>query len=358
MKFNNCVVSEPDLCKKPIVVFVHLGNNPSSTLKWYASEVDRNLNNKHLCLITDNPKDFLDFPGKILIYDRSVIHEGLRRFSKTNSAFKKLSGGYWKYTTERLFALGVLSSCFSEGHAVIHLESDVLLLAKDHQVENVLAKVDKTSVVRYSESDGIASILIAPNLAELDQSLSNLSLILEKNRHVFSDMELLGVALNQGILKELPNSPSEAWVVKSEKRYSIFFDGAFFGQYLFGLDPVHTQNNSLNGYENPECSYRLIASKWDLLEPSENDGLSLAVMDLNYPSFPLCLHVHSKMLIDYPSMQKVFWRKLVSDINFQNFTLLAPSDSAPIHSDKIKIQHRASIFIYKKIRNLNERLFH
>ena len=357
MSFTECFEGDNSLCSKPIIAFVHLGNNPASTLNWYSSEVDKNIIDKHLCLITDNPENFLDFPGEILVYDRSETDIGLKRFSKTNSSFKKISGGYWTFTTERLFALRELSSRFSERHPVIHLESDVLLLAKDEQLKKIFSQISKTSVVRYSESDGIASILIAPTLTELIQSLNNLGAILQKNRHVFSDMELLGIALNQGILRELPNSPSTAWVMESEKLYSIFFDGAFFGQYLFGLDPVHTQNNSLNGYKNPKCSYPLIESKWDLFEPSEHEGLSLGVLDVNYPSFPLCLHVHSKMLINYPTVQNIFWRKLVSDINSQNFTLRAITESTPIHSNKIKIRYRASIFLYKKIRNLNKRLF-
>ncbi|ASY24511.1 hypothetical protein A1sIIB106_00215 [Candidatus Planktophila lacus] len=357
MKFNNCEDSELELCTKPIVAFVHLGNNPASTLTWYASEVDKNLSNKHLCLITDNPKEFLDFPGEILIYDRSEINKGLSRFSKTNSAFKKLSGGYWKYTTERLFALSALSSCFSDSHPVIHLESDVLLLAKDDQVRNVLVKVKKTSVVRYSDSDGIASILIAPTISNLIQSLNALGIILLNDRHIFSDMELLGKALNQGALNELPNSPIEAWPIDSEKSYSIFFDGAFFGQYLFGLDPVHSQQYSFNGYKNPNCAYPLSKSIWALLEPSEYEGLSLAILENNHISFPLCLHVHSKMLIEYPKINEVFWRKLISDINAQIFSLKVPVHGSQIHSSNIKIQHRMFIFLYKRIQNLKKGLF-
>jgi hypothetical protein len=357
LKFDNCVDSDADLCAKPIMVFVHLGNNPANTLTWYASEVNLNVSNKHLCLITDNPQEFLDFPGQILIYDRSKMNVGLRRFSKTNSAFKKLSGGYWKYTTERLFALSELSSYFSDSHPVIHLESDVLLLAKDHQIEKVLAKVEKTSVVRYSDSDGIASILIAPTLSNLIQSLNDLGWILRNNRHIFSDMELLGIALNQGILKELPNSPIEAWAIDGENSYSIFFDGAFFGQYLFGLDPIHSQQFSFNGYKNPKCSYSLSKSEWHLVEPSEYEGLSLAILEDDHPSFPLCLHIHSKMLIDYPAIKKVFWRKLVSDVNSHIFTLKVPMNGTQIHSKDIKIQHRMTIFLYKRIRLLKKRLF-
>ena len=358
MNYNDCIDSDHEPCSKPIVVFVHLGKNPASTLNWYASQVERNISNKHLCLITDNPRNFLDFPGKILSYNPTEINKGLKKFSRTNPTFKKLSGGYWKFTTERLFALSELSSYYSDSHPVIHLESDVLFLANDQQLKNIIIKIDKTSVVRYSESDGIASILIAPALSELIQSLNCLGRILQVNRHIFSDMELLGIALNQGILGELPNSPDKAWVVNAETRYSIFFDGLYFGPYLFGLDPVHTENNSVNGYINPKCNYSLNESKWTLYEPREFEGLSLALLGAHHPSFPLCLHVHSKMLIDRPTTQNLFWRKLVADINSQNFTLNVPADSTPIHSRSIKLQHRLSIFLYKKIQNIKERLFH
>lgn len=358
MRFDECHDTNNEQCSKPIIVFVHLGSNPASTLNWYASQVERNISKKHLCLITDNPRNFLDFPGKILIYNPLEVNIGLKRFSRTNSSFKKLSGGYWRFTTERLFALSELSSYYSDSHPVIHLESDVLLLAKDQQLKNVLIKIDKTSVVRYAESDGIASILIAPALAELIQSLNRLGQILQINRHIFSDMELLGIALNQGILGELPNSPDEAWILDADASYSVFFDGAYFGPYLFGLDPVHTQSKSVNGYINPKCNYSLNKSKWTLFEPQEYEGLSLAILEDKHSSFPLCLHVHSKMLIDGPTTQNPFWRKLVMDINSQNFTLNVPADSTPIHSRSIKLQHKLSIFLYKKTQNIKKRLFH
>ena len=355
VKLNNCTDCNLEKCTKPIIVFVHLGRNPSRTLNWYACEVEKNVRNKHLCLITDDPSKFFDFPGEVLAYQRTDLNRGFKKFSRTNSSFKKTSGGYWKFTTERLFALSRLSASFSGSHPVIHLESDVLLLATDKQLKKVFTKIEKTSVVRYSKTAGIASVLIAPTLSALNESLDNLGGILLKKRHIFSDMELLGIALNSEILGALPNSPDDAWIVEGAKRYSVFFDGAFFGQYFFGLDPIHTQGKIVNGYVNPESEYRLIDSVWNLEKADDYDGLSLAVVDENLLSFPLCLHIHSKRLVSSPSNIEVFWPKMVADLNSNSFSITALETLDSIHSKKLKLSHRVSIFLYKKYRILTKR---
>ncbi len=353
---NECCDSRNGSCSLPIIVFVHLGSNPAITLNWFAQQAERNVERKHLCLITDHPDRFKEFPGQILIYDRTKINSGFKKFSRTNSTFKKISGGYWRYTTERLFALSVLSKHFSESHPVVHLESDVLLIAKNKQLETVINTIRKTRVVRNSDSDGIESILIAPSIRDLNEKLNNLGKILLDNPHVFSDMELLGLALNQGILGELPNSPEEAWIVDFGKKHSVFFDGAFYGQYLFGLDPIHTNNKIVNGYSNPKSVYNLSGSQWELQNPDEYDGLCLSLQNSDGPSFPLCLHLHSKTMVNKPSNTDLFWLNLVSAVNIGSFTELNSNQGESIHSEKLKFRQRLSIFMYKKIRSLRSRI--
>lgn len=341
-------------CTRPIIIFVHLGSNPSKTLKWSALQVKENNRNIHLCLITDSPLLFADFPGTVFNYSRTNLNKGLEKFKKTNRAFKRISGGYWSYTTERLFALEELANFFSVHHPVIHLESDVLLIASDLQLNWVVKKIEKTSVVRYSQSDGIASILISPSVIDLQDDLKLMGTILEENRHIFSDMELLGTSLNKGILEELPGSPDNAWEIENNANYAIFFDGAAFGQYLFGLDPVHTENTIVSGYVNPNCDFNLKASKWELKNPREYDGQCLAIVSDDLVCFPLCLHIHSKILVETPSVVSKFWIDLLSDVNSGVTSITKYNDVNGIHANNLKFFDRLSMFLYRRIKSFRK----
>jgi hypothetical protein len=292
--------------KRYAIVFVHLGDNPSPTLIPFAKYAAANNPESQLILITDDVSRWRDFPGQV-IESRKRKKSAIKHLIKGSRYADKIAGGYWVRTYERLFALEALCENIEPTQEIIHLESDVLL--QDVKIiERALAIdiVHEIAVPRMSKDLGIASILYAKNTSSLRIGLDKLRVLGEQFPSICTnDMKLLGLALNTDQISELPT-----WTTSVEKQKEYFlFDGAAIGQYLFGRDPIHTNNARISGYENPEFPIKPSNLKWAI------DQNSILAETENEKYYFANLHVHSKELIALPMDDAKRWDAVLSEAN-------------------------------------------
>jgi hypothetical protein len=177
------------------------------------------------------------------------------------------------------------------------------------------AKVD-VAVPRYSQSQGIASILYSASTKKLETALFDLALILYEQDEWCGDMTLLGLALNRGILNELPSwRYPEAHNNSSETK--VLFDGLAFGQYLFGQDPVHSGGIRVSGHLNEFYPDDLDKNFWQILNPADRlPRIGTSWSDSDRTVFELAtIHIHSKEAVNTISDDITRWRRAIDEAN-------------------------------------------
>jgi len=328
-----------------IVAFVHLGQNPSPTLNWYAQICSDALTNSDVVLISDYPELHRDFPGQVISVKDAIISTGVSRFIKSNKAYESMSGGYWRYTTERLFVLAELVNHFELDRPVLHIESDVLINSDEQTLVAAAQKIQKTSTVRYSRDSGIASVLISPSLSQLQIDLERLERVLISKPNTYSDMSLLGDALNEGVLAELPRYPESDWATVGRPSTFTIFDGAAIGQYLFGLDPIHTGHHQISGYLNPNFELPLNNCSWRIQRADGGSKQQVVFTYENTHLVPLCIHMHSKILIQAPDSEDPEWQRFISEANGSVERKPGPFQKSVIHLEDLSLTNRIRLRI-------------
>ena len=335
--------------KSVLLVYVQLGANPSPTLLHYAGVNAHSLKNAKNVLITNDSKRYVEFPGDIIEYQNKNEWPGFDRYTEFNLAYSNIAGGYWRFTMERLFALGVLNDHYSKDLSVLHVESDVMLILDENILDNLKSNFNRTSVPRYSDTDGIASILFSPSVKQLTSDLHELDLILSKNLRTRSDMSLLGLGLNNLILGELPTLPEDALSIGSDEdspKTRIIFDGLAYGQYLFGQDPVHTSNRTISGFQNPKFPINLSELKWNIsrigrktIRPAYEWGDNVYQL--------ANLHMHSKREVDPTDLNQ--WKTCLAEANGE--IARTPGEFVPdlIHTIRSSPKDRLRIMIRRGI---------
>lgn len=336
--------------KSVLLVYVQLGGNPSPTLLHYSGLNARSLKNSKNVLITNDSKRYIDFPGDVIDYKSNNNWPGFNRYAEFNLAYSNIAGGYWRFTMERLFALAVLNDHYSKDISVIHVESDVMLLIDENILDNLKFNFNRTSVPRYSDTDGIASILFSPSVEQLTSDLRELDLILSKNLRTPSDMSLLGIGLNNSILGELPTLPEDALSIGPDDNSletKVIFDGLAYGQYLYGQDPVHTSNRTISGFQNPEFPLTLSELKWTISRiGTQTIRPTYEWKDNVYQLANI--HMHSKREVDPNDLNQ--WETCLAEANGKITRVLGNFVPDLIHSirsspkDRLRIMIRRGIF--------------
>lgn len=326
--------------RKFAIVFVHLGKNPSPTLIPYAVYAAKNNPNAKLFLITDDNSRWSSFPGQVIESKKRKKAE-IKHLIKGSRYADKIAGGYWIRTYERLFSLEVLNGIIDPTLEIIHIESDVLL--QDVEILNRALDIEilhEIAVPRMSKDLGIASILYSKNISNLILGLGKLRKLSQEFPELCTDdMKLLGLALNKGKISELPT-----WPTSGEKRKQYFlFDGAAIGQYLFGRDPIHTDNVRISGYENPEFPIKPSRLHWKLV-----DGSVMAEReDVKY--YFANLHVHSKEVVKLPREDSKKWGKIISEANNERARFPSDKIEEEIHWRGYSVFVKAEIYLRENL---------
>lgn len=295
-------------------VYVQLGPKPSATLSHFANQLQENLDPQtaKLFLLTDASESW-DFPGTVLklsAHQMDLIPLWARflhydRFSVANH--------YWRNTLFRFFVLAELAS-FPEFDAevpVIHLESDVQFFPCKHYLHLIEEEIKGTRVVQLNSDLSIGSILVSENASVLRSAMLSLKRVFLESTQWRDDMTLLSVGINRGILQPLSN-------LRISQSVYLEFDGWPVGQYLFGVDPIHNRGVAQGGYVSKFFPSFLQEGEWTispglLAEPCGHDHL--IYQDSRYKHYFVNLHVHSKVHLEMPSTNSLFWQRTLLAAN-------------------------------------------
>jgi hypothetical protein len=320
------------------ITFVHLGRNNAPTLLNMALVAQENNEFAELYLITDAPELWTSFPGTLVSYSIAERSEKFHKFIKRNKELEGISGGYWLYTTERLFALRALKSVIHDDISVIHIESDVFSMLTSQVLNYLTSNFSKTAIPRYSQTRGIASVLFSPNLHVLLNDLDNLETLLFENSRINNDMDLLGLALETKTLDELPSAVRVVDKKFSNQQDQFLFDGLAIGQYLLGQDPLHTNGDILTGFVNPDFGFDLRSGMFEICTDNRNGHLRYIYHGTSYTLANL--HVHSKYLTPNIISNKDFWEKIIKSANGSNPITLGEKIPDLIHQSKISTRNK------------------
>jgi hypothetical protein len=336
-------------------IFVQLGENPAPILNDMARFALSNLPGSEAILVADFPEIWKDFPGTIIQYmtsDRSIT---FRRFISRNRELLRISGGYWLFTLERILSLKVASKSLSSNVPIVHLESDVFSMIDEEVLKYLVSEHKRSAVPRYSESQGIASIIFSPSISQICSDVNELEKLLELNPKVSNDMSLLGEALKTGTFEQLPSSPIEA-----SSRSAILFDGAAYGHLIFGPDPLHNNGIRKSGYINPNFNFNLTEVKFELDKEVGNHPRIL--VQWKESIYRLAnLHIHSKEIIPNINQDEDFWKSVLGDANAGIPRIGQNKIIDVIHSRPVKFVDRIRRarkvgFIRQACRGINHRL--
>ncbi len=313
------------------IVYVQLGENPSKTLIPFATHSFNSLENSLHVLLTDLPEKWSNFPGEIVDISGKSLSAGYQNFEQEHKELRRLSGGYWLNTLKRLFVLEIMTTIPVEWDDMIHYESDIYPLITQEIIDCLRSNISSSAVPRFSDERGIASILYIRNKKSLIQFVDGISQILSEQHEIRDDMELLGVALNDSVIKELPSIPKDAWAWGDKK---ILFDGAAYGQFLFGQDPFHTNGKITPGYKNPSFPLDISLGKWWISAEDDTAPTSLKFNYLNQEYEIANLHVHSKLILAELSRKNSEWANFVDVANGDAQQLIYESHEISVHAVK------------------------
>jgi hypothetical protein len=151
-------------------------------------------------------------------------------------------------------------------------------------------------------------------------------------------MELLGCALNLELAKELRSVPGTNRESAGE---NLLFDGAAIGQYLLGVDPIHTSGSVVGGYQNSDYPIELSGLDWSIPNPGK---LIIGYQGTKYDV--LSIHAHSKENLGPPDMDNARWKQIISEANLEVTREVILRDLINIHQgnpslcDRIRIARK------------------
>lgn len=300
--------SYPTQNPRTILVYVHLGQIVPIELLHHANLARTIMPMEDIYLITDAECD--DFPGQVipcLQVDWDV------RFEKYLGKFPEISetnNGYWDVTLRRLLALELISKIVDSRTRIIHVESDVMVLLPIERISKALEHIRLPALPRLAEN-GIASFLYFPSAAHLADFCENILRTLDSTNVPLTDMKLLGLGLSLGWLQEIPSAPSS----DIRENYQIIFDGAAIGQYLFGINPIHTGGILESGFQNPYFSVDLSTINWQIETDIQSNSPILVARFEGNSQIIANLHIHSKDLLPLPTRNSNRWIRALNEAN-------------------------------------------
>jgi hypothetical protein len=334
------------------LVYVQLGKYEPKTLDLFANHARLYSPNVEMILITDNLFN-VEWPLSNVIVNTKKSEASIDLL-RHHPYYKTLSESYWLNTFDRLFALSCLTeSALIENLPIIHLESDVLPFITSETISFLNSNFTTLSVPKHDEMRGIGSIVFSPNLQELEKGLNNLEYLMKRNSKVINnDMELLGFALNEGIIQELPSHPSQydSGDFKCPDGKRFLFDGAAFGQYLFGQDPFHQGNYRVSGYRNPGYCAKTNIEDFTF-SITNQDGQPNLIGEFHKQKYVIAnLHIHSKELLPELSSTNTRWMRAIGEANGTSARLseyveeVSPHAQIPALLTRIQIARKNGVF--------------
>jgi hypothetical protein len=115
----------------------------------------------------------------------------------------------------------------------------------------------------------------------------------------------------------------------------IAFDGWPAGQYLFGLDPIHTNGTARGGYLSPFLSFNPKSGQWNIKQLDKDSHHEILMYrDGKYVRNFFNLHIHSKVIVPAIDSKSNLWIQTLSAANGKGkFPEFTGNPSKVIHID-------------------------
>ena len=297
----------------------------------YINENIRNLKlfgNYNITVITDfELKDNFKNVNVVLTNELSCIN-----FDKKS----KLEKGFWENTSKRLFYLYSYLERFKKKN-VIHLENDYLIYF------NKFPDMDNKVWITIDDGERcIPGIIFVPSAEHLKGLIEN---------YDFSSNDMINMYMfyknNPETVCCLPTMNTHP----NFERFEMIFDAAAIGQYLGGIDPIHS-NGAKPGYINPLFDIKFdssleipepnVSSKYLFYWKKNEDDLFIPTVKINELINIGGLHIHSKNLCNFQA-----------DFPIENRLIQKNSSFFITFASGSKDYHEAVDRLTKQAKNLN-----
>ena len=305
---------------KPIFVYVSLGKNKDELLMPFSTFANTNCPTARNILITDSPRKYKDFNGKVIRYFQTDrIAETMEALRRKKPFLKGIAGDYWFYTFERLLALQLLEGEVDSTASIIHLESDILSFIDEGLIETLYENYPKPAILRWGNYAN-AGVLFCRNIIDLSCFVDALhkiarDIILTNSWTI--DMQILNYMLESSSVSELPTPRGESdgkLILSNDIWYRemrVICDSLDLGVYLFGRNSVYSGGKIERGYTYDHLSWHIAKSRWMFQDSfTERKIFRAIIMKYQHEEFWIpFLHINSKVNLvvnDLNLMKKLF----------------------------------------------------
>lgn len=266
----------------------------------------KRFNNNDITVITDNEfipyfKDFLNL--KIINVDdisndyRNIINNLTSNYYTT---FSKLTSYRFQILYEYMNKFNVES--------IIHIENDVLIYENMNNIH--LHDYNKILLTMDSKNRCIPGIMYIPDKEKLLKCLDVFNNNIELNDmenwskcyYIYNSfIDTFPIIFNNNYIHYNSNLNSNIFDIhtlnminKNYNLYNCIFDAAAIGQYLGGISPLNSTENTV-GFINETCI--IDYSYYEIIWIKNKEGYSIPFLHINDTNIPIInLHIHSKEL--------------------------------------------------------------
>lgn len=252
----------------------------------------------------------VDIHNEITLIKTSLLDRYRSKYIFENcETYKKYRDSFWINTTLRFYYIDAYYNSKNCDDIVIHLENDVLLFEIDDIISNYFIESSKDIfMVLDSPLRVVPSIIKFSGVHSSNELIKHINLIFNKNKeHFINDMELLAAYPHLKKLKYCIDDDNINDRVTNDHKKEVLYDGAFYGQFLSGIDLRNLKNfDNLSEkyklnllYNNPTIGFKNettvgISHHIKLSDIVKKDGCYY------YNNYKLAnLHIHSKQLFLY-----------------------------------------------------------
>jgi hypothetical protein len=270
------------------IIYINLGQFQSHIIH---SIKNTSLFNNNITIITE-PNLINNFKSIENINIINTNNIPITEFYKNNKNDIEYLNGFWTHTSARLFYLYMYIKKYNKKNC-FHIENDVMVY---ENLSNIIPDKNKNNKIYLTmdcKDRCIPGIIYIPNNNLMEPLINNY--IYDKN-----DM------INMAVFYNTNNKICEPFpIIKNNKFYTIddtffknfddfntIFDAAAIGQYLGGIDKIHSENNT-EGFINETCVVDY--SKYNFYWKKKNK-LYIPYIEINNKLIQIInLHIHSKL---------------------------------------------------------------
>jgi hypothetical protein len=292
------------------------------------------LNYKSIYVITNYFffEKFNKYDGLINLINIDDIIDSYNFYSNT-TLDKEIRGGFWALTSLRLFYIYSFMEK-NDLRDVIHLENDVLLYYNFNIISNKIN--DKKMYIPFdSFNRNILSVVYIPSSDIFKDILDLYDFTkndMENFKHIKDSCNLIDqfpiFNNDDGIYND-----EISFVSKNFNNFNYIFDAAAIGQYLGGIDPENSSENTVN-FVNETCviKYNLYEFFWRSL-----DNIMKPFVKINNEIIPIFnLHVNCKDLYKF--------------INVKQFDIVIPLGPNEVNNINKQLEHtKTNVCGYRNI---------